>query len=293
MQNFQLLLIIKPYQNKVAKNILALYMMINSVGSLFKKLVKQLCKSCGMLYKLKHHTNISVLKAAYFALFIPILLTRHFTGEDPIKLLLITLQKIAVKTLKYKYKVWNVTVLFKLFVAKFVHSFDNGELPKHFDNCFSDIASVTHIKQGLNFFLKYYLPRMKASLGQLSLSILDPKFGLILLKTWNLYHLIHLEKITKISSYLLNIPVEFRFVCSSLVCNIVFSVALSRHICCRENAQKRMKKKRYTGRKWHSACRRKVNNEWLTRADGKKAEKRSNDDISWARKAVAELYSEK
>ena len=153
MQNFQLLLIIKPYQNKVAKNILALYMMINSVGSLFKKLVKQLCKSCGMLYKLKHHTNISVLKAAYFALFIPILLTRHFTGEDPIKLLLITLQKIAVKTLKYKYKVWNVTVLFKLFVAKFVHSFDNGEL-LNTDNYFSDIASVHTYQTRAQFFLK-------------------------------------------------------------------------------------------------------------------------------------------
>jgi len=34
-----------------------------------EKLVTQLSKSCGMLYKWKHHTNTSVLKSVYFALF--------------------------------------------------------------------------------------------------------------------------------------------------------------------------------------------------------------------------------
>ena len=34
-----------------------------------EKLVTQLSKSCGMLFKLKHYTNISVLKSVYFALF--------------------------------------------------------------------------------------------------------------------------------------------------------------------------------------------------------------------------------
>ena len=34
-----------------------------------EKLVTQLSKSCGMLFKLKHYTNISVLKYVYFALF--------------------------------------------------------------------------------------------------------------------------------------------------------------------------------------------------------------------------------
>jgi len=34
-----------------------------------EKLVTQLSKSCGMLFKLKHYTNISVLKSVYFGLF--------------------------------------------------------------------------------------------------------------------------------------------------------------------------------------------------------------------------------
>jgi len=34
-----------------------------------EKLVTQLSKSCGMLFKLKHYTNISALKSVYFALF--------------------------------------------------------------------------------------------------------------------------------------------------------------------------------------------------------------------------------
>jgi len=37
-----------------------------------EKLVTQITKSCGMLFKSKHHTNISVLKSVTFALFIPI-----------------------------------------------------------------------------------------------------------------------------------------------------------------------------------------------------------------------------
>jgi len=34
-----------------------------------EKLLTQLSKSCGMLFKLKHYTSISVLKSVYFALF--------------------------------------------------------------------------------------------------------------------------------------------------------------------------------------------------------------------------------
>ena len=44
--------------------------MINLIGCLkIEKLVTQLSKSCGMLFKLKHYANISVLKSVYFALF--------------------------------------------------------------------------------------------------------------------------------------------------------------------------------------------------------------------------------
>jgi len=36
-----------------------------------EKLMTQLSKSCGMLFKLKHYTNISVFKSVYFAFSIP------------------------------------------------------------------------------------------------------------------------------------------------------------------------------------------------------------------------------
>jgi len=45
-----------------------------------EKLVTQLSKSCGMLFKLKHYTNISVLKSVYFVLF-----TQYLTGEGSIR----------------------------------------------------------------------------------------------------------------------------------------------------------------------------------------------------------------
>jgi len=46
-----------------------------------EKLVTQLSKSCGMLVKLKHYTNISVLKSVYFALFHSYLTYSILTGE--------------------------------------------------------------------------------------------------------------------------------------------------------------------------------------------------------------------
>jgi len=48
-----------------------------------EKLVTQLSKSCGMLFKLKHYTNISVLKSVYLALFHSNLTYSYLTGEGP------------------------------------------------------------------------------------------------------------------------------------------------------------------------------------------------------------------
>jgi len=119
----------------------------------------------------QHHTNISVFKSVYFALFhsyltiyifIPTYIVKsqqnYFTPST-----VITLQIKTVRTFKYdknkttilysycKHKVLNIPVLFKLSVARFMHSLDNSELPTHFDNCFSDISWV-HIYQ-TGFFL--------------------------------------------------------------------------------------------------------------------------------------------
>jgi len=57
---------------------------------------------------------------------------------------------------------------------------------------FTEIASVWKYQTRLAALPKYYLPSMKTLLSAFSKSISVPKFGLIFLKIWNLFHLMHL-----------------------------------------------------------------------------------------------------
>jgi len=69
-----------------------------------EKLVTQLSKSCRMLFKLKHYTNISVLKSVYFALFHSYLtysILNWGRANKKTLLPLIRLQNKAVRTLEY------------------------------------------------------------------------------------------------------------------------------------------------------------------------------------------------
>jgi len=60
-------------------------------------------------------------------------------------------------------------------VAKFMYSFYSGGLPSRFDNYFAEIASVHKYQTRLASLQKNYLPKMKTSLGQLSLKCIGPK----------------------------------------------------------------------------------------------------------------------
>ena len=73
------------------------------------------------------------------------------------------------------HKILEIPDLFQLSVAKFMYSFYNGGLPNHFDNYFAEIASVHRYQTRLASLQKYYLPRMKTSLGQLCLKYIGPK----------------------------------------------------------------------------------------------------------------------
>ena len=120
------------------------------------KLVTYLSKSCGMLFKLKHYTKISVFKSVYFALFHSYLtypiLNWMGKGQQDDFTLLIRLQNKAVRILEYdktrtaalysKHKILEIPDLLKLSIDKFMYSFYNGRLPNHFDNHFIEIASV-------------------------------------------------------------------------------------------------------------------------------------------------------
>jgi len=120
-----------------------------------------------------------------------------------------------------KHKVLEIIDLFKLSVAKFMYSFYNCGLPNPLDNYFAEIASDHNSETGVASLQKYYLPRMKMSLGQLSLSTLVRNFCLNIpeiLKSSSPYSF---EKTRTTSCYLARIPVDFPFT------NLSHSVALS------------------------------------------------------------------
>jgi len=130
--------------------------------------VTQLSKSCGLFFKLKHCTNISVLKSIYFALFHSYLTYSILNWGRANKTALLSLIRLEnqAATLQYnkskatvlysKHKILEITDLFQLSVAKFIYSFYNGSLPNHFDNYFSEIASVHKYQTRLASLQKYY-----------------------------------------------------------------------------------------------------------------------------------------
>ena len=96
---------------------------------------------------------------------------------------------------------------------------DNVELPSHFDNYFSEIASVHKYQGMLASLQKYNIPRIKASLDQLSYRShkIWPDIP-VNLKSLSPYSF---EKQYKTSRYLAKIHVDFCFICLSIMCNIV------------------------------------------------------------------------
>jgi len=193
-----------------------------------EKLLTQFTKSCGMLFKLKYYTNISVLKSVYFALFHSYLTSSIlYWGRANMTTLLplLRLQNKAVRRLEYnktkttvlysKHKILEIPDLFQLSVAKFMYSFYNGGLPNNFENYFPEIASFHKYQTRLASLQKYYLPRMKTSLGQLSLNHIGPKIWSNVPEKLNRLRFIYLAKSMKKSCFLAKLPVDFRFICLS------------------------------------------------------------------------------
>jgi len=94
-------------------------------------------------------------------------------------------------------------------------SFYNGGLPNHFVNYVAEIASVHKYQTRVASLQKYYLPRMKTSLGQLSPKYIGPKIWSNIpekLKSSSPYSF---DKNLKKSCYLTRLPVDLRFLCLS------------------------------------------------------------------------------
>jgi len=109
-----------------------------------------------------------VLKSIYFALFHSYLTYSILNWGRANKTALLSLIRLEnqAATLQYnkskatvlysKHKILEITDLFQLSVAKFIYSFYNGSLPNHFDNYFSEIASVHKYQTRLASLQKYY-----------------------------------------------------------------------------------------------------------------------------------------
>ena len=122
-----------------------------------EKLVTQLSKSCGMLFKSKHYSSISVLKSVYFSLFHSYLtysILNWGRANKTTLLPLIRLQNKAVRTLEYnktkttvlcsKHRILETPDLFQLSVAKLMHSFYNG------DYLITSITTLLRLHQSTN-----------------------------------------------------------------------------------------------------------------------------------------------
>jgi len=101
---------------------------------------------------------------------------RHTTSTLINKIILLPLNRLqnkAVRTreydktktavLCYRNTILNIADLFNLSAAKFMYSFYNGGLPNHFDNYFTEIASVHKYQTRFADLQKYYFPKMKRS----------------------------------------------------------------------------------------------------------------------------------
>ena len=74
-------------------------------------------------------------------------------------------KKTKTTMLYSKHTILEIPDLFQLSVAKFMYSFYNGGFPNRFDNYFAKIAPLHKYQTRLASLQKYYLPRMKTSLG--------------------------------------------------------------------------------------------------------------------------------
>jgi len=96
------------------------------------------------------------------------------------------LQNKAVKFLKISNKVTldeiyvqnnilTINNLFKMSAGKFMHSYENNQLPSHFNQYFKSILTVHEYLTRLACSKNFFLPRVNSSQGQCSLKFIGPK----------------------------------------------------------------------------------------------------------------------
>ena len=153
------------------------------------KLPIHISKSCGILSKLRHYTTQPVLKAVYNALIHPYLNYAVLNWDRASKTTIQPLENLknkAVKFLKTSNKatldeiyiqndILTINNLFKMSAGKFMHSYENNQLPSYFNQYFKSILTVHKYATRLACSNNFFLPRVKVSQGQCSLKFIGPK----------------------------------------------------------------------------------------------------------------------
>ena len=99
---------------------------------------------------------------------------------------LVNLQNKAVKFLKtfnnatldeicIQNYIITIKNLFKMSTGNFMHSYENNQLPSHFNQYFKSIQTVHKYPTRLACSKSFFLPRLNSSQGQWSLKIIGPK----------------------------------------------------------------------------------------------------------------------
>ena len=152
-------------------------------------LKSKLCKTLGILYKLRHFTNKRVLITIFNSLFLSHLNygilcwgRAKKTFLEPIKILLNKALRCinfynytdSVSHLLIRDWLLQVDELFKLELSKFMHKFVNGKLPSKFDNYFHEITA-THNYQTRFSKDNFFHTRKNSSEGLNGLNYCGPK----------------------------------------------------------------------------------------------------------------------
>ena len=123
-----------------------------------------------------------------------------------------------------------------MFVGKFMHSYENNQLPSHFNQYFKSIQTVHKYPTRLACSKNFFLPGVTSSKGNAPSNSLDPRYGQKYLTTSSFYLTLISNICTKIT-YSLGLLVQinktslFKLIlyCPFFVICRIFSLCLARY----------------------------------------------------------------
>jgi len=143
------------------------------------KLTTQLPNSFGILSKLRHYTNQTLLKAVNNALIHPLSKLRCVEVGQNFK----NCYSISCEFTKQSCEIYeniqnrilSIKNLFKLSAGKFIHFYKNNLIPSHFNLYLKSVQTVHNYPTRLATSKSFFLPRITSSQRQYFLKFMDPR----------------------------------------------------------------------------------------------------------------------